>query len=54
MKIHTDPVSLTVAVGVGWLAVASLVDGHPLAALLFAAIAVAVLTRRHATAMGSP
>lgn len=50
MKVHTDAVSLVVAGITGYFSVSSLLDGGVLPALLFAVVAVAVLTRRQATA----
>lgn len=52
MRVHTDPVSLIIAGAAGYFALSALLDGGPIAALLFAVVGVAVLTRRHATAMG--
>jgi len=50
VRVHTDPVSLIVAGAAGYVALSAALDGGSIAALLFALIAVAVLTRRHAGA----
>jgi len=50
VRVHTDTVSLIVAGAAGSLVASALLDGAVLAALLFAVVGVAVLTRRHAGA----